>query len=129
MGINILVVDDSRVMRSMIIKTLRMIGIAMGDVHEASNGLEGLEALSGQWMDLVILDINMPVMNGEEMMIQMKSNPEMQDIPVIVVSTEGSKTRIDSLIKMGARFVHKPFTPEIIRDVVNKSLDIGGDHE
>jgi two-component system, chemotaxis family, chemotaxis protein CheY len=122
MGINILIVDDSSVMRTMILKTLRMSGIAIGDVLSASNGVEGLDILSRQWMDLVILDINMPVMNGEEMMSRMRANPETRDIPVIVISTEGSKTRIDELVKMGAKFIRKPFSPEMIRDVILQSI-------
>jgi two-component system chemotaxis response regulator CheY len=128
MGINILIVDDSSVMRTMILKTLRMSGLSLGDVYEASNGAEGLEILNMRWMDLVLLDINMPVMNGEDMMIRMKANPEMRDIPVIIISTEGSKTRIDGLIKMGATFIRKPFTPEIVRDAVNQSLSSGVSH-
>ncbi len=125
MGMNILIVDDSSVMRTMILKTLRMSGLSLGDVNQASNGVEGLEILSQQWIDLVILDINMPVMNGEDMMIRMREYPETRDIPVIVVSTEGSKTRIENLVKMGATFIRKPFSPEIIRDAINQKLNTG----
>ncbi len=128
MGLNVLIVDDSSVMRAMILKTLRMSELSLGDVYGASNGVEGLEILSRQWTDLVILDINMPVMNGEDMMIRMKENPELRNIPVVVVSTEGSKTRIENLVKMGAIFIHKPFTPEIIRDAINRSLGTGDKH-
>ena len=67
MAINVLVVDDSGVMRSMIIKTIRLSGLQLGEIHEAGNGREGLEALNQHWIDLVIADLNMPVMNGEEM--------------------------------------------------------------
>lgn len=129
MGINILVVDDSSVMRAMIIKTLRMSGLDLGEIHEAGNGAEGLDSLSRQWTDLVILDINMPVMNGEDMLKQMRESPETRDIPAIIISTEGSKTRIDRLVKLGASFVHKPFTPELIRSTINQWLGIGGGHE
>jgi two-component system chemotaxis response regulator CheY len=66
----------------------------------------------------------MPVMNGEEMIDQMLKDPDIQDIPIVVISTEGSKTRVERLQKKGARFIHKPFTPEIIRDAVK---DILGD--
>ncbi|MDO9110095.1 MAG: response regulator [Desulfatirhabdiaceae bacterium] len=125
---NILIVDDSSVMRTMILKTLRMSGLSLGDVYAASNGVEGLEILGRQWTDLVILDINMPVMNGEDMMIRMKENAETRDIPVIVISTEGSKTRIENLVKMGATFIRKPFTPEIIRDAINQRLSTGEKH-
>jgi two-component system chemotaxis response regulator CheY len=87
-----------------------------------------LEILRQQWTDLVILDINMPEMNGEDMMIRMKENPETRDIPVIVISTEGSQTRIENLVKMGATFIRKPFTPEIIRDAINQRLFTGENH-
>jgi two-component system, chemotaxis family, chemotaxis protein CheY len=128
MGINVLVVDDSSVMRAMILKILRMSGLSLGDVYGASNGVEGLEILSRQGMDLVILDINMPVMNGEDMMVRMRENPEMRDIPVIVVSTEGSRTRIDGLVKMGATFIRKPFAPENVRDAIHQRLGTGDCH-
>uniref|UniRef100_A0A7C4MR75 Response regulator n=1 Tax=Desulfatirhabdium butyrativorans TaxID=340467 RepID=A0A7C4MR75_9BACT len=126
MGMNILIVDDSSVMRQMIIKALNMSGLPLGEIHQAGNGKEALELLDRHWVDLLILDINMPVMNGEEMMIEMKKNPAFGDIPVVVVSTEGSATRIERMKAMGALFVHKPFTPEIIRDTI-RSLLITGD--
>ena len=122
MGINILVVDDSGVMRSMIAKTIKLSGLKLGDIHQAANGQEGLEALNQNWIDLVIADINMPVMNGEEMIDRMRKEPEFKDIPIVVVSTEGSQTRIERLQNKGARFIHKPFTPEAIRDTVKKFL-------
>jgi two-component system chemotaxis response regulator CheY len=124
MAVNVLVVDDSGVMRAMIIKTIRLSGLQLGEIHQAANGREGLEALNQHWIDLVIADINMPVMNGEEMIDQMLKDPDIQDIPIVVISTEGSKTRVERLQKKGARFIHKPFTPEIIRDAVK---DILGD--
>ena len=126
MGMNILIVDDSKVMRQMIIKTLKMSGLPLGEIHQAFNGAEGFESLKGHWIDLVILDINMPVMTGEEMMNQMRQQKEYSDIPVIVISTEGSSTRIQRMEQLGARFVHKPFSPEKIRDVVYATLNLEG---
>ena len=122
MAFNILIVDDSSVMRAMIIKTLRMSGVSMGEVHQAANGREGLDALSQHWIDLAIVDINMPVMNGEKMIECMQENPDTRNIPVVVVSTESSETRIEQLKHKGVKFVHKPFMPETVRDVVNKCL-------
>ena len=122
MAVNVLVVDDSGVMRSMIIKTIRLSGLQIGEIHEAANGREGLDALQQNWIDLVIADINMPVMNGEDMIDRMNEHPEFKDIPVVVISTEGSSTRIERLENKGARFIHKPFTPEIIRDTVKDFL-------
>lgn len=120
MALNVLVVDDSSVMRAMIIKTLRLSGLPLGEVHEAANGKEGLRALDENWIDLALVDINMPVMNGEEMIDRVRQNPETADLPVIVVSTESSDTRIAMLQKKGARFVHKPFTPETLRESIVK---------
>ena len=122
MAVNVLVVDDSSVMRAMITKTIRLSGLQLGEIHEAANGREGLEALDQNWIDLVIADINMPVMNGEEMIDRIQKNPDLKDIPIVVISTEGSKTRIERLQNKGARFIHKPFTPEIIRDTVKDFL-------
>jgi two-component system chemotaxis response regulator CheY len=117
-ALNVLVVDDSAVMRRMIIKTLRLCGIPLGEIHEAGNGKEGMEVLDRSWVDLILVDINMPVMNGEEMITKLREKPELRDIAVIVVSTDGSATRIEMMHKKGAGFVHKPFTPELLRDTI-----------
>jgi len=118
MALNVLVVDDSAVMRSMVIKVLKMSGVPLGELREAANGQEGLEVLGEHWIDLVIVDINMPVMTGEEMVDRIRSIPEYLDLPVIVVSTEGSQTRIEKLIEKGVKFIHKPFAPETIREAI-----------
>ena len=127
MSINVLVVDDSAVMRAMILKSMRMSGLPLGETYQAANGQEGLEALGQHWVDLVIVDINMPVMNGEQMIDHMRENPDMMDIPIVVISTEGSKSRLDRLQDKGAAFIHKPFTPEMIRDTVKQIMSIGGE--
>jgi two-component system chemotaxis response regulator CheY len=126
MPLNVLIVDDSSVMRAMIIKTIRMSGLDLGDVYQAGNGKEGLDAARENWVDLVVADINMPVMNGEEMIDQMKADPELSALPTIVISTEGSATRIQRLEKKGVTFIHKPFTPEIIRDAIQELTGITG---
>lgn len=125
MSLNVLIVDDSAVMRSMIKKTIDMTGLAVGEVHQAGNGREGIESLKANWIDLVIADINMPVMNGEEMLDQMKNDSELSEIPVIVVSTEGSETRVRRIREMGAAFIHKPFTPEVFRDAMIEMTGLG----
>ena len=129
MAINVLVTDDSGVMRSMIIKSMGMCGMQLGEVFHAANGQEGLNQLAGNWIDLVLVDINMPVMTGEEMIEQMKADPATADIPVIVISTEGSQTRIEKLAGWGVKFIHKPFTPEVLRDVVMDTIGTGAFHE
>jgi two-component system chemotaxis response regulator CheY len=73
-----------------------------------------------------VANINMPVMNGEEMIDKMKADPELSALPTIVISTEGSATRIQRLEKKGVTFIHKPFTPEIIRDAIQDLTGITG---
>lgn len=118
MAINILIVDDSNVMRSIILKTMRMSGIQIGEIYQAANGQEGLEMLKENWIDIVIADINMPIMNGEEMIDRMQDDLYTRDIPVVVVSTEGSQKRIGRLKEKGVTFIPKPFTPEVVRDTI-----------
>jgi two-component system, chemotaxis family, chemotaxis protein CheY len=126
MPMNILIVDDSAVMRSMILKSLRMTDLDIAAAHQATNGLEGLTLLNEHPIDVVIADINMPVMNGEEMIQRMKSDDKTKDIPVLVISTEGSETRKESLKKQGVAFIHKPFSPEQIRDTMNAIRNSAG---
>lgn len=118
MAFNVLVVDDSAVMRQMVVRTLRMSGLPLGLVLEASNGEEGLSVLQNEWVDLLLLDINMPVMTGEEMLRKIRANPENERLPVIVVSTEGSETRLQALQELGAAIVRKPFPPETLRETI-----------
>jgi two-component system, chemotaxis family, chemotaxis protein CheY len=118
MHFNVLVVDDSAVMRAMIVRTLRVSGLPLGEVHEAANGEEALARLREAWVDLLLLDINMPVMDGEEVLARLRDDPETADLRIIVVSTEGSDTRVERFAAQGVAFVHKPFTPETLRDTV-----------
>lgn len=120
MAFNVLVVDDSDVIRSMIARTLRLAQVPVGELYEASNGREALAVLGDAWVDLVLADINMPVMDGAEMLEQMKLKPETAGVPVIVVSTEGATERVNELMASGvSAWIRKPFTPEEIRDVIH----------
>ena len=127
MSFNILIVDDSRTIRSVIKKTLLIAGVPTGELYEASNGLEGLQIMKNNWVDLCFADINMPVMNGIEMIEKMLEDHMLEKLPVVIVSTEGSKTRIEELFRKGVRaYLRKPITPEIIRNVVKEVL---GDYD
>ncbi len=123
MAYNILIVDDSETVRAVLIKTLRLADTGAGEIHEAPNGAVALETLGQRWIDLVLADINMPVMNGLELVARMKADDAFRDIPVIIISTEGSQTRIDTLRAQGiAGFVRKPFTPEIIKSAIQSAM-------
>jgi two-component system chemotaxis response regulator CheY len=129
MAMNVLVVDDSAVMRKMIVRTLRLSGLPLGDLYEAGNGQEGLDALRDHWVDLALVDINMPLMNGEEMVDRVRQNPETADLSVILVSTDCSETRIEMLQKKGAGFAHKPFTPEGLREAISHLTGVAHDEQ
>lgn len=124
MAYNILVVDDSKVVRTMVVRILKMAEIDLGEVHEAGNGREALSILDKNWIDLVLADINMPVMSGLEMVDEMSRKGMMGSIPVVIISTERSVTRIEELKAKGvSAYLRKPFTPESIRSVVEQVLE------
>jgi len=118
MALNVLVVDDSSVMRAMIIRCLRLSGLPVSEYYQAGNGKEGLAILEKQWIDVALVDLNMPVMSGEEMIHAIRQNPENANLSIVVISTEGSATRIGRLRTQGVEFVHKPFSPETLREIV-----------
>ncbi|NJM52114.1 MAG: response regulator [Blastocatellia bacterium] len=129
MTLNMLVVDDSAVMRSVIIKTLRLSGLQIGEVHQAGNGVEALKVLHENWVDLALVDLNMPVMNGEELINEVRQNKETSDLNIIVVSTEGSERRINSLREKRVEFIHKPFVPEDLREMVFKLTGVENEQQ
>lgn len=118
MTFSVLVVDDSKVMREMIVRTLRLSGLPIGEISEAGNGQEALDRLSKSWVDLVLADVNMPVMDGETMVERMRADPALRSLPVVFVSTESSQKRIKNLLKKSSGFVHKPFDPEVLRELI-----------
>lgn len=123
MAYSILVVDDSVTIRAVIGKTLELAGVPVAELHEAANGRDGLAVLSAHWIDLVFADINMPEMNGLEMVERMSEDGLLRTVPVVMVSTEGSRTRIEELLARGVRaYVRKPFTPEVIKKVVSEVM-------
>ena len=124
MDLNILVVDDSAVMRAILARTLRLSGLRIDSIHEASNGQEALRVLARESIGLVLLDINMPVMGGEELVARIRAEPAMAELPLLVISAERNEKRICRLRERGAKFVHKPFTPEGLREVLLELLEV-----
>jgi two-component system, chemotaxis family, chemotaxis protein CheY len=123
MAYNILIVDDSKVIRSMVERTIRMAGVPVGTIYMAENGKVALETLAENWIDIVMADLNMPVMDGVALVETMSTDEVYQHIPVVVVSTEGSETKLERLWNSGMKaFIRKPFTPEHIRDVMRDIL-------
>lgn len=123
MGLRVLVVDDSRAMRSVIKKTLAAAGFAVDECYEAEHGLEALSVLDEHEVDVVLSDLHMPEMNGLELLETLK---EQDRVPrcFILVTTEGRKDRLKQALGLGARgYVSKPFQPEGLRKIL--SLFVG----
>jgi len=118
MSINVLLIDDSAVMRAIALKSLQMSGVPLGTVHQAANGVDGLAVLHQHWVDLILLDVSMPFMRGDEMLEQMRADPALAGTPVVVVTSERGTERVTRMQELGAVHLPKPFTPEQLRDVV-----------
>ena len=115
MAYNVLIVDDSKSMRKVILKTLKLSGFQLGECLEASNGQEALEILEGKWIDLILSDVHMPVMDGFGFIRSLKEKDICGDTPVVFVTTEANEDRLNELMSLGASgYVRKPFRPEKI---------------
>lgn len=112
-----LIVDDPSVMRKVMQRALRLAGLPLGHILEAANGAEALKLLEEQDVDLILCDINMPIMDGLEFVGQLATSRHEPNIPVIMVTTEGCEQQVITAIARGARgYIRKPFTPEQVRD-------------
>jgi two-component system chemotaxis response regulator CheY len=123
----LLIVDDSPVTRKMVRRAVGLAGLEIGEVHEAGNGQEALAQLAQHEVDLVLADINMPIMNGMELVERMSQDPALSGVPVVIVATPMSEMRVERLLDIGARaYLAKPFRPEALRDLVLEILGDGG---
>ncbi len=120
MAYNVLIVDDSLPMRGIIKKTIKASGFNVSNYFEASDGNEALKILNEEWLDLVLTDYNMPEMNGLELLCEMQKNETFKSIPVVMITTEGSKQRLAEFLEKGAAdYLKKPFAPEEIKQKLN----------
>jgi two-component system chemotaxis response regulator CheY len=114
---DVLVVDDSAAIRKILQRVLRQTGMAIGTVHEAGDGQEALDLLKAHKIDLVLTDINMPRMDGLQLLGAMKASPQWTSIPVMMITTEGGETKVGEAVRLGAAgYVRKPFTADQIKE-------------
>jgi len=119
-----LIVDDSSVMRKIVERSIRQAGIDLAEVREAANGAEALGALQDSSVDLILCDINMPVMDGIEFLRQLQTAEHGRGVPVVMITTEGSESHVVQALSMGARgYIRKPFTPEQVKEHVVPLLE------
>ncbi|HLK19421.1 MAG TPA: response regulator [Bryobacteraceae bacterium] len=123
MPFSVMIVDDSAVMRGFIRRVLTLSGFAVGECLEASNGEEALARLEGQSVDVILTDINMPKMNGEELLRRLETDARLRSVPTLVISTDATKARILKMLSLGAQgYMTKPFSPEALREELERVL-------
>jgi two-component system, chemotaxis family, chemotaxis protein CheY len=118
-SVRTLIVDDSSVMRKIVERSLRQAGIDLTEVLQAGNGAEAMAVLQEHQVDLILCDINMPVMDGLEFIKQLAGIPNAKGVPVVMITTEGSEAPVVEALSAGARgYIRKPFTPEQVKEHV-----------
>jgi len=114
-----LIVDDSAVMRKIVERSLRQAGISLTQVLEAGNGAEALGVLRDKKVDLILCDINMPVMDGLEFVKQLAGLESAKGVPVVMITIEASESHVVQALSCGARgYIRKPFTPDQVKEHV-----------
>ncbi len=117
MALDVLIVDDSAAIRKILQRVLVQADVALGTVHEANDGREALEKLKNIKVGLILSDINMPNMDGLELLGKIRAEAEWAKVPIIMITTEGSQNKVLQALQQGANgYVRKPFTAEQIKE-------------
>lgn len=117
MALDVMIVDDSAAIRKILHRVLVQADVPLGAVHEAGDGKEALEKLKSASVGLILSDINMPNMDGLELLSALKGQEATRSVPVIMVTTEGSSSRVMEAVNLGAAgYVRKPFTADQIKE-------------
>jgi len=116
-ALDILIVDNSAAIRKILQRVLRQAEISVGSVYEAGDGVAALEILEAHPVGLVLSDINLPNMDGLELLGHIKANENWRKVPVIMITTEGGVGKVKEAVELGAAgYVRKPFTAEQIKE-------------
>jgi two-component system chemotaxis response regulator CheY len=130
MGIRVLIVDDSSTIRKIISRCLQAGELDVTEVCEAGNGQEALDALSRLRVNVVLADINMPKMDGLQLLAEIRQNRAWHDIPVLMITSESSAVSVREAINRGAAgYIRKPFTSSEIRSQLMPVLKIVPAHD
>ena len=115
--IDVLIVDDSAAIRKILTRVLRQTDLPLGDISEAGDGTEAIEILKTRSFGLVLSDINMPQMDGLQLLARLKQMEHMKNVPVIMITTEGGQGKVIEAVQLGAKgYVRKPFTSDQIKE-------------
>jgi two-component system chemotaxis response regulator CheY len=119
MAIDVLIVDDSAAIRKILQRVLAQTDVPLGKILEAGDGLEAIELLKGNRVNLVLSDINMPNMDGIQLLGEMRAHSVWKSIPVVMITTEGSQQKVLEAVDLGAAgYVRKPFTADQIKEKI-----------
>jgi two-component system, chemotaxis family, chemotaxis protein CheY len=123
--LRVLIVDDSSVMRKIVDRSLRQAGLELKEVIEASNGAEALARMQETRVDLILSYINMPTMDGLELVKQLQDVENAKGVPIVMVTTEAGESNVVQALSKGARgYIRKPFTPDQIRERIIPLLQV-----
>jgi two-component system chemotaxis response regulator CheY len=114
---DVLIIDDSAAIRKILRRVLQQAELPLGQIHEAGDGLEAVKCLQSNTVQLILSDINMPNMDGLQLLSVLKANPAWKDVPVVMITTEGGQAKVLEAVQLGAvGYVRKPFTAEQIKE-------------
>ena len=117
MAKSMMIVDDSATMRKIVKRMVRMSGLHVDRTEEAGNGIEALDKLGQNPVDVILCDMNMPKMGGTEFVKRVREHDAYRHIKIAMVSTESSEDFINDLLSRGADgYISKPFTPRKFED-------------
>jgi two-component system chemotaxis response regulator CheY len=123
MPLDVLIVDDSAAIRKILQRVLRQADVPIGEVYEAGDGLQAIELMKTQKVGLILSDINMPNMDGLQLLGELKSHDAWKAVPIVMITTEGSQNKVVEAVNLGAAgYVRKPFTAEQIKDKLSAIL-------
>jgi two-component system, chemotaxis family, chemotaxis protein CheY len=115
--VDVMIVDDSAAIRKILQRVLAQAEVPVGTIHEAGDGVEALAKLKESPVGLILSDINMPNMDGLELLKKLKADAGLKAVPVIMITTEGGQAKVLEAVSLGANgYVRKPFTAEQIRE-------------
>jgi len=119
MDLNVLIVDDSSAIRKILVRVLSQTDLPIKQVHEANDGAEALKIVEANDVSLILSDINMPNVDGLELLQKLRLTPKWKDLSVVMITTEGSQAKVMEAVQLGAKgYVRKPFTADQIKEKV-----------
>jgi two-component system, chemotaxis family, chemotaxis protein CheY len=115
--LDVLIVDDSAAIRKILQRVLRQTDLPLGEIKEAGDGTEAVEILKDRSFGLILSDINMPHMDGLQLLARIKEMDHLKNVPVIMITTEGGQGKVLEAVQLGATgYVRKPFTADQIKE-------------